>query len=63
MNTCHSQTHSLGKVTATEAVLAFGTSDVYCSLGLRGANGEMVYGQNQPLQGCLLDGNLWCGQI
>ena len=39
---------------ATEAFVAFAPSDVYCDLGLWGANVAMVYGQNQPPQGCSL---------
>ena len=41
----------LGKAMATGAVVAFGLSNVYCNLGLWGADVAMVYGQNQPPQG------------
>ena len=57
MSSYHSQTHGLGKATVTEMVVAFGPSDIYCSLGPSGAGMVMVDGQNQHPQGCLL-GNL-----
>ena len=44
MNSCLSQTHSLGKVMATKVVVAFGPSDLCCDLGLWGADVAMVYG-------------------
>ena len=56
MNSCHSQTHRLGKVTATKVVVAFGPSNIYCNLGLWGANVAMVYGQNQTPWECPLGG-------
>ena len=36
MNSCCSQTHGLGKAMATEVVVAFGPSNVYCDLSLWG---------------------------
>ena len=41
---------------ATKAVVAFGPSDVYCSLGLWGAKGVMVYGKTN-----LPKGVFWMG--
>ena len=41
-------------MTATEAVVAFGPSYVYCSLSHWEAKVAMVYGQNQPPWGHLL---------
>ena len=57
MSSCHSQTHSLGKVMVTEVVEASGPSDVYCGLGPLGAGMAMVVG---ILKGCLVDG-FTCG--
>ena len=42
MNLCCSQTHDPGKVKGTKVMEAFGLSDVYCILGLSGADGVMV---------------------
>ena len=61
MNSCHSQTHDLRKVRGTEVMEAFNLSDVYCILGLSGANEAMVDNQNHhpwrhPSQGSLLGG-------
>ena len=61
MNSHCSQTHGLGKVMGTEALEAFGPSNVYCSLGPSGANVVMVDGQGHhpwryPLWENLLDG-------
>ena len=47
----------------TEAVEAFGPSDIYCSLGPSGAGMVMVGGWNQHPWGCPLWGNLLDGQI
>ena len=46
MSSYHSQTHSPGKMMVTEAVVAFGYFNIYCSLGPLGAVTAMVYGQN-----------------
>ena len=46
----------------TEEVVAFGLSNVYCSLSPLRANVEIVYSQNQPPQECLLGENLLGGQ-
>ena len=46
MSSSHSQTHDPGKATGTEAMEAFGPSNIYCSLGLSGADVVMVDGQS-----------------
>ena len=40
---------------ATEAMVAFGPSNIYCNL-CWGADVAMVYSQNQPPWGCSLGG-------
>ena len=45
-----------GKATATEVLAAFAPSDVYCNLGLWGADVAMIYCRNQPPWGCSLGG-------
>ena len=50
MNSCCSQTHNPGKVRGTEVTEAFGLSDIYCILGLLGADGVMVDYQNHHPQ-------------
>ena len=47
---------------ATEVVVAFGPSNIYCSLGPQGADEAMVDSWNQPPQGCPFRGNLLWGQ-
>ena len=42
MSSYHSQTQGLGKVMVTEAVVAFGPSNICCSLGPSGVNVAMV---------------------
>ena len=61
MNSCHSQNPSPGKVMETEAVEAFGLSNVYCGLYPLGADVAMSEIQSKhpwryPLWGNLLDG-------
>ena len=51
MSSYYSQTHCLGKVMVTEVVVAFGHSNIYCSLSPFGVSMAMVDGQNQHLQG------------
>ena len=46
----------------TEMVVAFGPSDIYCSLDLLWADVVMFDGQNQHPQGCLLKVNFLDGQ-
>ena len=63
MSSCCFQTHGLGKAMATEVVVVFGPSNIYCDLGLWGADVAMVYGQNQLPQECSLEENLQCNRI
>ena len=49
-SSCHSQTHDPGKAMGNKVTEAFGLSNVYCSLGLLGANMVMVDGQNHHPQ-------------
>ena len=56
MNSCHSQTHGLGKMKGTKGIKASGLSDAYYILSLWWANGVMVGGQNHSLQMHLLEG-------
>ena len=61
MSSCHSRTPDLGKVMGTEAMEAFGLSDVYCSIYPLGANVAMIdiqshHPQRYPLSGNILDG-------
>ena len=46
MNSYHSQPHGLEKVMVTEAVVAFGPSDICCSPSLFGASMVMADGWN-----------------
>ena len=46
MSSGHSQTHKPGKAMGTEAMGAFGPSNIYCGLGLLGADVLMVDGQS-----------------
>ena len=50
MNSYYFQTHSPGKVTATEGV-AFGPSCIYCGPNFLGASMALVDGQNLHPQG------------
>ena len=71
MRSCHSQTLSPEKVMGTEVTQAFGPFNIYCSLGLLGANMVMVDGQSQHPRGYPLWGTsqmvkpegLFCQQI
>ena len=61
MSSCHSQTHSLGKVMGAEVMEAFGPSNVYYSLNPLGASVAMVdiwnhHPQRYPSWGNLTDG-------
>ena len=62
MSSCHSQTHGPGKVMVTEAVEAFGPSDIYCGLGPLVASVAMVDSQNHHPCEVSLWGNLSDGQ-
>ena len=48
MNSCHSQTHSLGKVRVTEVIESFGLSDIYYVLSLLRADGVTVDWNHHP---------------
>ena len=63
MSSSHSQTHDLGKVMGTKVMEAFGPSDIYCSLGLSGANMVMVDSQSHHPQRYPLWGDLSNSQI
>ena len=50
MNSCHSQTHNLGKVRGTKVTEAFDLSNIYCNLSPLGADVAMVDGQSHHPQ-------------
>ena len=54
----HSQIHSLGKVGGTEVMEAFDLSNIYCILGLSGANEAMVDDGNHHPWRHLSEGSL-----
>ena len=62
-NSCNSQTHSLGKVMATEVGLAFGPSCIYCSPGLLWAVVALVDSQNLHPWGSSFEKSHLGGQI
>ena len=58
-----SHIHNLGKSTGSEVTGTLGPSDIYCDLGLLGANMVMVDSWSHHPQGYPLWGNLLNGQI
>ena len=58
MNSCHSQTHGLGKGKGTKVIEAFGLSISYYIPGLWKVDGVMMGSQNHNPQMCPLEVNI-----